>query len=268
MSMRDSLLELLKSDDLAFVKQGFFLHNSLEVPEFSDIEMVKFISCAYSAGIFVGFHSNFSELELFLLEEFDGVGFEGVISISYDREKFSEPWREVPKVLKKLSRLQNLNISKSDILELPDFVTEFTSLKGLNLSRTSIQYLPDSFGDLKRIKWIDLSESSILELPISFGDLVSLQRLNLRDTNLSELPNNFGSLANLQFLNLSGTNIAELPESCRNLKNLYQVDISRTKIKKVPNFLKNLPTLKRISFGDYHFGGPMLVRENGVWQKM
>ncbi|XP_062004019.1 disease resistance protein RUN1-like isoform X2 [Rosa rugosa] len=118
-----------------------------------------------------------------------------------------------PEIAEPMGHLQYLNLSWTEIKELPSSVGNLVGLKTLDLSHCeSLELLPNSFYNLNLLEWFSLIGCKKLkELPLSFV-LCSLINLNLGGCRLlEEIPDCFTSFPALQVLNLSETMIETIP---------------------------------------------------------
>jgi Leucine-rich repeat (LRR) protein len=108
------------------------------------------------------------------------------------------------KVFYTLKYMRGLDLSSTQIKELPDSIKELKLLRYLDLSRTEIGVLPNSICDLFNLQTLKLLGCIWLSsLPQSMGNLVDLRYLELDDMfwlKLSRLPPNMGNLTSLHYL--------------------------------------------------------------------
>ncbi|CAL9183541.1 unnamed protein product [Musa hybrid cultivar] len=132
---------------------------------------------------------------------------------------------QVPKDLFfKLKWLRLLDLSNSDIEELPDSVGDLLLLRYLGLRGTGIRRLPESVSNLYNLKTLELSDcDELTELPKGTSKLVNLRHLGLhldweKDADLNSMPPGIGRLTSLQTLSRftvtagSECNIGELKD--------------------------------------------------------
>ena len=167
----------------------------------------------------------------------------------------------LPDTLGELEDLRNLNIGNGIVsiygdenafTKLPDCVTRLTSLQSLDLSGTEISALPDSMGNLTSLKSLNLSGTPISALPDCVTRLTSLQSLSLSGTPISALPDSMGNLTSLQSLDLSLTEISALPDCVTRLTSLQSLSLSRTEISAWPDSMENLKNLKSLNLSGCH----------------
>ncbi|XP_077221076.1 disease resistance protein RGA2-like [Tasmannia lanceolata] len=90
--------------------------------------------------------------------------------------------------------------------------SHFTCVRALDLSGTNITELPKSVGNLKHLRFLNLSCTYIKKLPTSICNLHSLQTLKLSFSLLEELPSETWNLISLKHLEIESTLINYLPD--------------------------------------------------------
>ncbi|KAL2920978.1 putative disease resistance RPP13-like protein 1, partial [Bienertia sinuspersici] len=94
-------------------------------------------------------------------------------------------------------------------------------LRVLDLSCTDINELPESLGRLKHLRYLDASQTNLQRLPKSASELHGLQVLKLRDcSDLLELPKNLKNLTNLIHLDVDMKGLRCMPQSIGTLNHL------------------------------------------------
>ncbi|CAI9284460.1 unnamed protein product [Lactuca saligna] len=147
-----------------------------------------------------------------------------------------------------LQHLKKIKLEGS-ILEAPKDVDQLEYLEELDLSYTEIKNLPDTICVLKRLKSLKVKSCWNLEkLPKDLGRLECLKKLILSSAKIKELPDSICMLKHLELLNLSFCLLLEtLPEEIGRLENLKKLTLSSAKIKDLPDsicMLKNLESLQ------------------------
>ncbi|KAJ8646342.1 hypothetical protein MRB53_008090 [Persea americana] len=132
--------------------------------------------------------------------------------------------------LKSLRTLLLLSILKNCIKHVPhELFINLRCMRVLDLSLTQITELPDSIGNLIHLRYLDLSFTQIKMLPKSTTSLYNLQTLKLISCyQLVELPSDLSNLVNLRHLPLFGAGhcgLIPMPLGIGRLKCLQTLDI-------------------------------------------
>lgn len=151
--------------------------------------------------------------------------------------------RYIPKLIGELSALRKLNLWHNEIRFIPTSIGNLQHLESLNLGNNKIRYIPDSIGKLKNLKKLFLYNNKISSMPDSIGKLSKLKLLHIEGNNLQQLTDSIGSLSSLKDLILSNNKLSDLPESIGQLENLEGLSIDGNYIKDIPDFIKKLPNV-------------------------
>ena len=149
----------------------------------------------------------------------------------------------------KICNLKILNLSYTDIKELPNWIGNLINLTELYISENKLQRLLESIGNLTNLTKLVLDHNPLTELPNSIGNLINLTTLNLQNNQLTELPNWIGNLTNLTKLNLCHNHLTELPKSIGNLTKLTELNLEQNQLTELPNWIGNLINLTYLDLG-------------------
>ncbi|KAJ6358544.1 hypothetical protein OIU76_000287 [Salix suchowensis] len=97
---------------------------------------------------------------------------------------------------------------------LPDVMKQLTCIRSLNLSRSSIKEIPKEVGKLIHLRHLNLEGcGELVSLPETMCDLCNLQSLDVfRCSSLKELPPATGKLINLRHLCIHRSGVAFMPK--------------------------------------------------------
>lgn len=160
-------------------------------------------------------------------------------------------------LFKKLKYLRVLDLSNSQVEELPDSIGGLILLRYLNLSSTEITALPETVGNLHNLQTLELGEChQLIELPDSIGNLKHLRHLGLYNTEIERLPESVSSISSLQTLELGKCyNLLELPKDISSLVNLRYLGLHidwgdrdrETNLISMPSGIGGLTSLQTLS---------------------
>ncbi|KAK3430319.1 hypothetical protein EUGRSUZ_E01860 [Eucalyptus grandis] len=134
----------------------------------------------------------------------------------------------------------NLSLVDSHLTQLPKSIENFNSLIQLNLSSTNMWELPDVTGNMKNLKVLKM-RCPLRKLSSSIGMLEKLEELEAWGS-FKEIPNNIGNLRLLKNLILGSPRISMVPRLPESLVNLC---CKTTSMETLPNF-SNLINLRNL----------------------
>ncbi len=146
-----------------------------------------------------------------------------------------------------MTKLESLNLDKSNIKVVPEVIGDVVSIKSLSLIDTDIRELPCSIKKLNNLKELRLNETKIYQVPTVIGELNNLTHLYLGRTDIKIFPLEMQSLTKLEHLAIWETQLEILPDwicSYKNLKGLYLGRDSR--LRKLPDNIGDLTNLEEL----------------------
>ncbi|KNC51681.1 uncharacterized protein AMSG_12099 [Thecamonas trahens ATCC 50062] len=153
-----------------------------------------------------------------------------------------------------------LDLRASGLHSLPGgLLPAFVHLEELNLSRNELTDLPPQIGLLASLVKLNVSHNALTSVPAHIGHLSSLQWLYLRGNALTSLPETIGSLVSLRGLNVANNQLRELPASCCNLLELIECNLSYNLFTELPTMLAACRALCTL----YLVGNPMFRKSRG-----
>ncbi|RWS21842.1 leucine-rich repeat-containing protein 47-like protein, partial [Leptotrombidium deliense] len=156
-------------------------------------------------------------------------------------------------VLFRISTLNFLEVSKTNLTEIPSKIDQLSNLTNLVLSGNKLSMLPTVIGNLKKLKLLDVSYNNLEALPDEIGNLVDLQSLLLTMNNLSSLPSSLSKLSNLHVIKFGHNKLQKFPDALcdENLKlHLSEIHAPNNQIEDIPSNIDNLAALKLLDLSE------------------
>ena len=144
----------------------------------------------------------------------------------------------VPIGMERLTRLERLDLSGNQIIELPGGLPE--RLKWLDLSENPLLAFPDALLSRSRLRTLSLAKTRLLALPPSGWRCCRLVELDLSDNILQDLPPGLDQARTLTTLRVSGNQLHDLPDLSM-LTRLTRLDLSNNQLSHLPDWLGTLP---------------------------
>ncbi|KAL7162008.1 hypothetical protein ACSBR2_042473 [Camellia fascicularis] len=142
--------------------------------------------------------------------------------LTLDPAKYSNMWlskKVLDNILPKLTCLRVLSLPCYKIMELPHSIGNLLHLRYLDLSYTDIKQLPESVCTMYNLETLLLNYCrQLTTLPVNIQQLIQLRHLDITGTNLQEMPMQMSQLKGLQLLTAfvvgksKGLGIEELKE--------------------------------------------------------
>jgi Leucine-rich repeat (LRR) protein len=152
--------------------------------------------------------------------------------------------KQLPAELEQLSDLQELNLSYNQLIQFPSELGQLTHLQRLDLRGNQLRELPAELEQLTNLQELYLNNNLLYELPAQLGQLIHLQELHVNNNQLHELPSQLGQLTNLKHLDLSSNLLRLLPAELGHLTNLQRLYLSNNRLREIPSELGQLISLQ------------------------
>ncbi|XP_034675535.1 disease resistance protein RPV1-like isoform X12 [Vitis riparia] len=246
----NEILDKLKVIDLSYSK------DLVEIPNFSSVPNLEILilqGCTRLQSLPRNFHKlehlrSLSCADCSELKSFPEI--KGNMSKLRELNLSGTAIIEVPSSIGRLKALQHLDLSYCKSLRsLSESICNLSSLETLILAGCSnLKGFPEIKDDMENLKRLDLGETGIEELPSSIGRLKALQHLDLKCcTELVSLPDSICNLSSLETLILAGcSNLKGFPEIKYDMENLKRLDLDRTGIEELPSSIGCLKALQHL----------------------
>ena len=150
-----------------------------------------------------------------------------LVSLRFSNNKFNL----IPQGIYQLSNLKLLDMSGNNINEIDgNLIKGLSSLVELDLSKNKIRYIPNNIQFLTFLEVLKISNNQLLELPEELGVLTRLKKLFLNENSLQFLPRNlFSKMVGLEEIYLYKNQLEDICDSSSsifdNMKHLKFLDI-------------------------------------------
>ncbi|XP_039066452.1 disease resistance protein RPV1-like [Hibiscus syriacus] len=153
---------------------------------------------------------------------------------------------EVPSSIKCFNRLSSLHVCRTRIHNLPESVVKMDSLEIICLSHCpNIIHFPSVSENTKKLI---LAFTQIEEVPASIGCLSKLALLDMSGTKIGNLPSTIGSMASLKAIHICHClNITQFPNVPKTIEILL---MDNTPIEEIPSSIALLRGLSKLSMSD------------------
>jgi len=151
-----------------------------------------------------------------------------------------------------LNKEISLNLSSSQLTELPSEIGRLKFLKNLDLSNNQLSEIPIEIAQLKKLNRLNLSNNQFTELPIEITQLKKLAKLDLSGNLLTKLSREIARLNELTKLYLDNNQIREISPEIIKLKNLNSLVLRKNRLKKLPTEILQLKNLSKLDLDGNH----------------
>ncbi|OEK07350.1 hypothetical protein A8C32_18105 [Flavivirga aquatica] len=158
---------------------------------------------------------------------------------------------ELPKEIGRLNNLRTLNLSGNNLSQLPSTIRRLNLLTALNLESNDFHdQFPPAVINLNNLRTLNLAKNTINQLPAEIGQLNNLNTLNLAENNLNQLPAEIGQLNNLRVLNLAENNLKQLPVEIGRLNNITDLNLHLNDLEQLPAEIGQLNNLENLNISN------------------
>ncbi|WP_128543770.1 leucine-rich repeat domain-containing protein [Larkinella soli] len=158
------------------------------------------------------------------------------------------------RLLRRLRHLNDLNLYRSNLSELPSSLGRLKRLEVLDLYYNQIRGLPEKLSRLRRLQQLAVSHNRLAALPKRIGKLRSLHTLYTHHNSLSALPKSIRKLRKLQILDISDNAFTQIPDHLAGLSALEDLNLGHNRLAQLPPSLGRLKNLRKL----YLRGNPAL----------
>lgn len=152
--------------------------------------------------------------------------------------------KQLPEEIGELKKLKELVLFKNNLTSLPASIGSCSNLERLVLSSNRIKVLPETIGKLSRLKELSIKSNVLESLPNSIDGCYELRRLFLDYNQLSTLPATLGNLPHLDMLTIERNSITYLPDELGNCTSITFLNISRNQLQIFPPGICKLQNLQ------------------------
>jgi len=193
-----------------------------------------------------------SELDLHYIDGDPDVGIAPIGVICRDMQEISKRISQVKKTVKKI----NLD-NQHALTEVPAVLRECALLEDLDISHTNIKEIPDFVFTMPALRSLSIRLSELSEFPENLSKAVNLEALYMRLNKGWKLPESITELKNLKILVIDFYSDAPLPENLGGLSLLEDLSImvkyDEKTIPEIPASFGKHKSLKKITINDLFF---------------
>jgi internalin A len=157
---------------------------------------------------------------------------------------------ELPAEIGQFPTLQELYLNDNQLSELPAEIEQLVALRRLGLSGNQLSTLPAEIGQLIALQDLDMSRNQLSELPPEIWKLTESQELYLDNNQLSTLSTQVGQLSHLRKLYLNNNQLTSLPAELGQLSHLQELSLSGNPLTHLPVEIGLLPSLNDLFVED------------------
>jgi internalin A len=155
---------------------------------------------------------------------------------------------QLPETLRELTHLQRLNLSNNQLTQIsPEELIYFTNLEYLDLHKNQLTSIPAELAQLPHLQHLDLHSNQLTSIPAKLAQLSHLQHLDLYENQLTYVSPELGQLTQLQDLDLSANQLTQIPPELGQLTNLQNLHLHKNQLTQIPPELGRLTNLQYMS---------------------
>lgn len=156
------------------------------------------------------------------------------------------------KDIRKIKKVQSLNLYGNTITEISPAVSRLKKLKELDLYRNRLTSLPSRITRMKKLETLAVSYNQLEELPAGIASMSRLKVLYAHHNRLQALP---PLPLRLETLDVGFNRLKEISGRVEPLENLKSLDYSYNQVSGDLDFLLGLPQIKEIYLLENHYAG-------------
>jgi len=156
------------------------------------------------------------------------------------------------KDIRKVKKVQSLNLYGNVITEISPRIGRLKKLKELDLYRNRLTALPSRITRMKRLETLAVSYNQLEELPAGIGSMSRLKVLYSHHNRLKSLP---PLPPRLEILDVGFNRLKEVSWRIQPLKDLKSLDYSYNQVSGDLDFLLGLPQIKEIYLMENRYAG-------------
>jgi len=203
-----------------------------DLSSLTKVKSIDFNRCRFNEGL------NFSKFK----------NNKNLTTLSFSRFREERGLVDIPESLCQLKQLKTLHLSDNQLTTIPKCIKNLSNLEELDLLYNSIKSLPNELSKLTKLKSLDLQQNEIATIPSVIGKLTNLEKLNLDINKIKKFSTTLCQLKNLKYLSLNQNEISSIPSCIKNLNKVEEMSFDDNKISKLPDGFFDLDNLRRLDF--------------------
>ncbi len=161
---------------------------------------------------------------------------------------------ELPGAIANLPALRRLLLRQNHLKTIPEIVLGLTALEELDLSENRLDALPEALEGMTALRTLAAGENFMQTFPSAVFRLSKLRSLDLstkkwgrhRELPLREIPDGIEALAELEHFVFQAHALETLPRGMKQMTKLRTLDLSGGKLGQLPTWVGELPALREL----------------------